>query len=306
MKSNTLTEFKIRFHSGLGDCFRMLSEQPAIDLHNKKHNIKIYYTYDTCTPMMFYNQYNPNTDLPMHLAVHDIFKNVEFFKAVGHEDFLNLEVPELDNWKCDYREEYQLRNIYENEHQGFDIPVSNLDLIILNNLLHSPVNIAIQFSGKDPVKNYSIANYLKLLKLILKKFPHCKIFLFDRPGKDIDTSLFFDNRIVNLTSVMSRTLLINLIQRVDYLISPDSYSKYVRNWANGKQTVIYSKLDYMSPLDSLKWTFGNYNDKISARLVYNPLVKILGVKYNDDLTSADCVQNLNDISPEEIVNSIDI
>ena len=65
----------------------------CVYVYNKKHNIKIYYTYDTCTRSQFYDPYDPISDLPMHLAMYDILKHVDFFEALAETSMLSLSSP---------------------------------------------------------------------------------------------------------------------------------------------------------------------------------------------------------------------
>ena len=106
-----------------------------------------------------------------------------------------------------------------------------------------------------------------------------------------------------------------MIQQVDYLICPCSYSKYVRRWVNGKQTIIACHYSYLPDSSTLNEVFGHYKYKCRPGLIYNPAVTVLGAKYppegdpwsssydfkNDDYS---IIENINQITPEEIFNTI--
>ena len=310
MSKEKIYGYKILFHHGVGDCLRMLTEQPAINLHSKNNKIIIYYAYENFNTEDYQINYDPMSTLHWALIIHEILKNVDFFQLVGYENYESLDVVELSNWNRPrpLDEKTQLRNLYPDEYQGFDIPIDTESRNFLDKLLDIPISIAVQISGRWPTKNYDPEKYVKLFKLILEKYPNCNIFLFDDPGKTVDPRMLFDIRIVDLSQRLTGAPLIKLIQEVDYLICPDSYSKYLRNWAKGRQTVLCSQIHsgVVMPYTLLRHCFGPYNDLNSARLLFNPLVKILGAKYNNNLTHIDMVDNINEITPEEIINSIEI
>lgn len=301
-----MKEFKIRFHSGLGDCFRMLTQQPSINLFNETTGLKIHWVYDKSgtvqpIPTQRYNNY------PLQFVMQEILQNVDFFNPVSYREYVSLPVTELNNWMPNCPTVNQLQGIYPTETPGFDIPMSSTEQSQLVNLLSKRgSSICVQLTGKDERKNYSSSNYRKLFELILHNYPHTKIFLIDTPDKKVDSSLLFDNRIFDLTSKFTMVQQINLIKRADYLIAPDSYSKYIRRWGNGRQSILCTSLDYISNRGLLLGCFGDYQQPYTAGLLFNPDVKLLGVKYTGNLDNLEIVDNINNISPNDIFKSINL
>ncbi len=305
-----MQNFKIRFHSGLGDCFRLLSEQPAIDLYNKTYGLKIHWVYDSYSINEF-NNLNFKSDLNPPFILYDIFKNVEFMKLVSQEEWWELDAIELSNWHCEQYESWQphkqLRRIFTEEHQGFKIPLTQIESEELDNILRNvDISITVQVSGKQEGKTYSTENYIELFKGILQKYPSAKIFLVNYPTYKLNPELLFDNRIVSLIGKISRAQEINLIQQVTWHICPDSYSKYIRNWVDGKQTILCATVSWMTDEALLSSCFGRNDRKYTAGLVYNTNAKLVGVTFDSDLKNIVLVDNLNKIPPIEILNSIEI
>jgi hypothetical protein len=316
-------KFKIRLHSGLGDVFRLLSEHTSIDLFYQTHGLVLYWVYDQYDLKDYINpeQYTDGETRPMCVIVHDIFSKVPFMKLVSQDEFNALEATELDNWYNRPTNEtdpqpFRLQGMFPNEQQGFQIPLLAEEDLEINNLINlSEKTICVHVSGRDKIKNYSVDSHVKLFQMLLETYPDLTIFLIDRPGKIIDPRMLFDTRIVNLIDKVSRVQEINLIQRVDYLICPDSYSKYVRRWVNGKQTIIACHYSYLSDSSTLNEVFGHYKYKWRPGLIYNPAVTVLGAKYPPEgdpwspiysFNSDDykIIENINEITPEEIFNTI--
>ena len=306
-----MQNFKIRFHSGVGDCFRLLSEQPSIDLYNKKYGLKIHWVYDNYS-INEYNNLNFKSDLKPPFILYDIFKNVDFLKLVSQEECNDLDCVELSNWHnnqyASWQPEKQLRGIFPNqEHQGFSIPLIEVEKMQLASILKdTDIFITVQISGKGEGKTYSTKKYVELFKSILQKYPTAKIFLVDYPTYTVNPSLLIDDRIVNLVGKISRAQEINLIQKADWHICPDSYSKYIRNWVSGKQTILCSSVSWMTDTELLRECFGRADIAYTAGLVYNPNVKILGAQYKENLQDVKMVDSIQKILPEEIFDSIDI
>jgi hypothetical protein len=298
-------EFKIRFHSGLGDCFRMLTEQPSINLVNERQGLKIYWVYDR-SELEEVGTLSIDKEYPLHAVLQNIFKNVNFLNQISQKEYVNLQIPELNNWKIRDRLSQQLKGIYPGEEiPGFDIPCSVNEEEQLDKLLSKKgISICVQLTGKDEKKQYSNKNYVELFKLILTNYPYSKIFLFDNPVKTVDKSLLFDVRIFDVTRRFTLTQHINLIKKADYLIAPDSYSKYIRRWVNGRQSILCTTLDYISNRSILEGCFGDFKNPNTAGLLFNPDVKLLGVKYTGNLDNLEIVHNINDITPNDVFDSI--
>lgn len=337
----TDTKFKIRFTGGFGDCLRMISLQSSMLEHHKKHKIKIYwvysdqnlvnFVYDKLQGSTFENNwiyvrdydiidYNNGVSAidygyPTHQTLYDFLKLFDFFELISQEQFATLQVPELSNWRCHKYPSYdmtkQLNNLYKDERLGLDIILSKDEEYELDNLLQgNSFTFCIQLSGRDKRKKYSDKNNLELLNLILKNYPQSKIFLIDQPKSKPNQKLLFDNRIIDLVGKLSIRQLSKLIQEVDYLISPDSYAKYLRNWVNKPQTILYADVSHNTITEG---DISNFivleNCFNTVNLLTNNKVKILGTNYKvieSKLLVENFVQSIDDISPQEIINSISI
>jgi hypothetical protein len=317
--------FKIRLHAGLGDIFRMLSEHTSIELFYKTYGLTIYWVYaeSKITPNDLMQQYLPDTDTityrPLGVIIYDILSRVPFFKLVSQDEFESLNVPELNNWN-DPQNKFILRGVFPDEKQGFQIPLTYTEQQELDNILsRSAKTICIQYSGRDSIKNYPVDSYVKLFRWLLVKYPDASILLIDRPDKIIDEQILnIDrNKIVSLIGKISRAQEVNLLLQVDYLICPCSYSKYVRRWVNGKQTVLANHYDYLDDTSVLNDVFGHYKYPWKTGLVYNPNCVILGAEYpkEEELEpnyigfksgQVKLIDHISNITPEEIFMSVNI
>lgn len=298
-----MKEFKIRLRAGIGDSLRMLMEHSSIQFCNNTSSLKIYWTYGHHRCIEYTSGCG---DCTMNDKMRELFSLVPFLEHVSSSAFDELNVPELWNWETG---DVLLRGLgtLEQETQGFKIPMSSTEEIEFIQLFDtSDYTICIQLSGWDRVKQYSTDNLVELFKMILEYRPRTRIFLSDSPKKIVDERLLFDQRIVNLVGKISFRQTFNLIQRVDYFIGPDSYGKYVRKWVNKLQTILCCELGYdASVRDILINCFGDGNKTYwSPGLLFNPYVKLLGASYDKDLRNCKFIDSINDITPEEIFNSM--
>ena len=328
-------EFKIRFSGGFGDCLRMISLQSSLLEHHKRNGIKIYWVYSNQNLIdLVYNKFKGATinsnwvyvrdydlidynnevsaiDLgyPTHQTLYDFLQLFDYFELVSQEQYEQLKVSELSNWRCDhypsFDESKQLRGLYDNEVLGLDINLSEKEQHEINSLLNdTSCTFCVQLSGRDHRKKYSDENYIKVFKLIFEKYPSSKIFLIDQPKNHPNSELLFDDRIVDLIGKLSIRQLAKLIQDVDYLISPDSYAKYLRNWVNKPQTILSADVSYRTSNDD----FLILNDCFhSVNLLLNDKIKVLGATYEikkNKLIKGKLTKYINDITPKEIADSI--
>ena len=54
----------------------------------------------------------------------------------------------------------------------------------------------------------------------------------------------------------------------------------------------------------LEGCFGDFKNPNTAGLLFNPDVKLLGVKYTGNLDNLEIVDNINDITPNDVFDSI--
>jgi len=327
--------FKIRFFGGLGDCLKMLTEQTSLYQHYQKNGLLIYWVYSDPNIVEFvyerfrgskilngewayirdydkvsdYNTGHTTTvsgGYPVHQALYDLLIHFPFFQLVDQNTFAVTDVPELNNYRCNnypsFSESSQLKGLYENEQGGWKIELE--DEWVHSLLSGADYTFCVQLSGSNSAKKYDAANYVKLFKLILGRYPSSKILLIDRPNYIVDPTILFDDRIINLVGKASMIQCARIIQEVDYLIAPDSYSKYLRKWVDKKQIILCAKLDcHPDPKKMLEDAFN------IVGLCDNIQVSLLGVQYlmnNSNIVGMvlKIVDSINDISPEEIFDRI--
>lgn len=326
--------YKIRFFGGLGDCLKMITEQTSLYRYHKENRLLIYWVYSDMNIVdlvysKFYGSkikngqwdyirdydkvedYNTghtttvSGNYPVHQALHDLLQEFEFFYLTDQNYFANCDAIELDNFRCNQYPNFdrskQLAGLYQDEKAGLIFTKPDQ---FVNSLLDGvETSFCFQISGSNSQKTYDLDKHIKIFKMILNAYPKSKIFLVDKPNYILDPAITFDDRIVSLMGKISIVQCAKLIQKVDYLIAPDSYSKYIRKWVDGKQILLCHKLDcHPDDRHVLQYAFNR------VELCNNPDVKLLGVTYttddNNEISSAEFVPTMNDISPEEIFNAI--
>lgn len=326
--------YKIRFFGGLGDCLKMITEQTSLYRYSQENRMLIYWVYSDMNIVdLVYSRFNGskikngqwayirdydkvedyNTghtttvsgSYPVHQALHDLLKEFPFFHLTDQNHFANSDAIELANFRCnnypDFQGDKQLKKLYQNEKGGLQF---NLDDLYIRVLLEGvKTSFCFQLSGSNDQKKYDVDKHIKIFKMILDAYPSSKIFLIDKPNYIVDPSMLFDDRIVSLVGKASIVQCAKLIQKVDYLIAPDSYSKYIRKWVDGRQILLCHKLD-CHPDER-----GVLQDAFNlVGLCNDPNVKLLGVEYTtnekNEIATASFTQSMNDISPEEIFTAI--
>jgi hypothetical protein len=326
--------YKIRFFGGLGDCLKMITEQTSLCQFHKENRLLIYWVYSDMNIVdLVYSRFHGskiknnqwayirdydkvedyNTghtttvsgSYPVHQALHDLLKEFNFFYLTDQNYFANSDAIELNNFRCNqypnYKHDKQLKGLYKDEKGG--LIFQKEDYHITSLLEGVETSFCFQLSGSNSQKIYDVNNHIKIFKMILDAYPKSKIFLIDKPNYVVDSSLLFDDRIVSLIGKVSIVQCAKLIQKVDYLVAPDSYSKYIRKWVDGKQILLCHKLDcHPNERQILHDAFN------IVGLCNNPDVKLLGVTYTtnnkNEIQSASFVPTMNDILPEEIFNAI--
>jgi len=326
--------FKIRFFGGLGDCLKMITEQTSLYKAYQNYGISIYWVYsDTNIVELVYSRfygskikngqwayirdydkvedYNTGHTVtvsgayPVHQALHDLLKEFPFFHLIDQHTFANSEAIELANYRCNdypgFRKDKQLKGLYIKEKGGL---IFKQDDDYINSLLKgTDKTFCFQLSGSNAQKKYDKEKHIEIFKMILDNYPLSKIFLIDRPNYMVDPAMLFDDRIINLVGKVSIVQCAKLIQKVDFLIAPDSYSKYIRKWVDGKQILLCHKLDcHPNETQVLQDAFN------LVGLCNNRDVKLLGVTYTTNIRrkiqSASFMRSINDITPKEVFAAI--
>jgi len=325
--------FKIRFTGGLGDCLKMITEQTSLYRYYQEKGLHIYWVYSNMNIVdIVYKQFQGSKILdgkwsyirdydkvedyntghtsttsggyPVHQALYDLLKYFSFFELTDQHTFANLDVPELDNYRCNgyptFQRDKQLKGYIDGDQGGWEIQYQ--DPILYDLITSVQYTFCFQLSGSNHAKKYDVEKYIKIFQMILDRYPSCRIFLIDRPNYFVDPALLFDWRIHNMVGKASMIQCAKIIQAVDYLIAPDSYSKYLRKWVNGKQIILCTTLDcHPNVVAMLQDAFH------IVGLLNNEKVTLLGGSYtihNNRVSSASLVNSMNEISPEEIFNAI--
>jgi hypothetical protein len=335
-----MTEFrKIRFTGGLGDCLLAITAQRSLYATYKNGGLFIHYVYSHSGIVeMIYNKhggdkikngqyldvrdYEKEVDYntgdvrtihgsyPTHQALYDLLSHwPNIFYLTDQRGFSNLEVPELNNHHCcnypTYQDDKQLKDQYPNAKPG--LPINFNDPYIDSLFNNVEYTFCIQLTGGNPLKKYDDDKWVILFKMILEKYPSSRIFLIDQPNYIVNPSLLFDYRIISLVGKISILQCAKIIQTVDYLIAPCSYSKYLRKWVDGKQIILVMKLPDSDP-DPLGMIEGAFN---YPGLLDDPNVTLLGVKYTmNDMSNVESIleikDSIKDIDPMEIFNAINL
>jgi hypothetical protein len=166
-------------------------------------------------------------------------------------------------------------------------------------ITRSTINIVIQINGGAEYKFYQ--HYREVCLLLGEKFPKCRIFLIGSGPVNVD-NIVFTEFVINLVNRINLAQAFNLIQMAEYFIGPDSFGKYVRHWSGKKQTILVSKTNLAD-----RYTLAN----CFMFLTNNPTVTLLGVLPNKDFLVGEefqdyLISDINTITPEEIVNTINL
>lgn len=284
--SNLSTRLKIKVSGGIGDCLRYISLNSGLITYFDKFGIKVYWTYQ-----------RDITDLYVTEAIIPLFDHCPYLEYIPEENFDSLDaVPIYPN--ADYYVRNQTNNIKINLSQK-----ETEELISIQN--NSKIKIVVQFFGSKLTKDYF--KYKSVFEILLNKYSEATIFLVDAPGVVIDDCVFFDKRIVSLIGKINLAQTVHLIQQADYFIGPDSYGKYVCTWNNTKATILCSKVNKYNDINLLTDCFYGYKNNIG--LCFNPNIKLLGVQYsgdNNQVKDVQFIKNINELTPEEIADSVKI
>jgi hypothetical protein len=285
-------KLKIMLHSGIGDSLNHLSRHKSINNLAKYFDLEVYWSYGLGVPKLG-NENILKTDV--------LGRNSNFIFVQG-EEYNKINCLELFNG---YTGEIIFKNYFNNEKPGFEIKLSIEEMELINKLLNKEgMLVGVQLEGNDSTKRWGEKNFIQLFEGILKRYPNCYIFILDQPDRNYSEDLIFDKRIINTIGITNLAQNINIIQRLDLWISPDSFSKYVAHWSNTRQIVLDRKAPYsnikdgdsMAPdIDHVYGQPGLYSSK---------RVKILGGIYHEDMNVTNIVSDVKEISCEEVLLNI--
>lgn len=262
---------KIHLHSGIGDCIKILTcNYPLLSL-NKEYGTKIIATYggdgtnDCGWGSLIENELidhidgfiyvsNKEYELSKHQTVESFFKNDA--KNLLLESYLPLE---------------------------FKKPKDRLDKHVRR--------ISIQTDSNDERKKYPIENWAEITDELIKKYKNTHVYLFDAPKRReyIDNNIDTTHERVHNMAGKQLWESISLLQEMDLIISPDSYSKYIALCSRIPGILLCCELEYIDVDQMLRNCFnGIYN---------NDNYKLLGLHPQP-------VQDISKISTKEIISFI--
>jgi len=276
---------KIMLHSGIGDCLRALMRNSSITAYAKRYPCNIYWAYA--------GRGLRNSSWEELLNKFVLGRNT-FFTHVSNEDFENIDACELFNG---YGGDVLFSGYIEDEVGSIEVNLSRQERFESNKILnHASFRIGIQLQGNDPKKTFPTEKWVELFTFLLQKYPLANIFIMDGPTRTVDQSLLFDRRIVSLIGVTNMAQNINLIQKMDLWISPDSFSKYVAAWGDVRQVIMCCRLPYNQPKEMLISAF----DVVG--LLMNPRIKLVGLNYDEFKEVSTIMDDVRDINVEDILS----
>lgn len=269
---------KIHLHSGIGDCIKTLTcNYPLLSL-SKKYGTEIIATY---------GGEGTNDCGWESLIKNELINHIQGFSYVSKKEYELLKHPTVESF---------FKNGAKNLLLESYLP---LQFKKTKTFLTKHVRrIAIQTDSNDGRKKYPIENWAEIIKEILKKHKNTHVYLFDAPKRrdyidnNIDTT---HERVYNMAG-KELWESISLLQQMDLLISPDSYSKYIALCSRVPAILLCCELEYISVDDMLEFCFkGIYN---------NDNYQLLGLKYSNGHQVEDAVKDIKEINRQEIIDHL--
>jgi hypothetical protein len=280
-------KLKIMLSSGIGDCLRALSRNQSLGRCFQTIPTEIYWSYAG-------NNLHDSGWGP--LLQSDVLGKNAHFHFIDHATFDQLFIPEMFNG---YTGKFLFSNHFPDEYQGFNLSLTPEELEVVSTILNnSNKKIGIQLQGNDPKKNLGTTKTIAIFKHILSQFPESNIYIIDAPNRKVDSTLLFDDRIINLVGKTGIAQNIHLIQAMDLWISPDSFSKYVANWSNVQQIILCCQLPYIDPKNMLINAFQ------VVGLLNNENASLVGVTFDESLENITIKNDISEIDVTEIIKLI--
>lgn len=257
-------KYKIRLNSGIGDCLRSISRQAYLSSHINNLEAKFFWTYGVESDAGW-----------SQLLRDDIFGRNKAFEYVSRDDFIHLDLPEL--FSGSYGNLLLPKIDNKAPQQGFSLTLNSDEIKLFDslNMMSANLNIGLQLSGNDKLKHWPIKSYIELINFFHHNYKNSHIYILDSPSKLFPDKGYDTTKVTNLIGKSSISVNIELIQKMDLWISPDSFSKYVANWSNVSQILLCCRLPYIEPEKMIKSCFeevGIYN---------NSLNQIVGIDFDN-------------------------
>ena len=262
---------KIHLHSGIGDCIKTLTcNYPLLSL-NKKYGTEIITTY---------GGEGTNDCGWESLIKNELINHIEGFEYVSNEDYKRLKHQTVESFFEDNANNLLLESY-------LPLQFKNSTIYLTKHVRR----IAIQTDSNDGRKKYPIENWAVITKAIVERSKHTQVYLFDAPhrreyiDKNIDTT---QERVYNMAG-KELWESISLLQQMDLLISPDSYSKYVALCSRVPAILLCCELEYIDADEMLRTCFSG--------IYGNDNYKLLGL-------APTAAKNITKITTQEILNCI--
>ena len=269
---------KLHLEGGIGDCIKVITCSYALRNLHEKYGTRVFVSY---------GGENSNDCGWGELLKKEVFDIVPGFSYISPEESDTLSYPTVKSF---FDKGLNLLNLNRLLPLNYSTPKPPLD--------KGKRNIGIQLSSNDPRKSYDLKSWSKLIELILDKYKHTNIYLFDSPEKRdaIEAKIKKNERVIN-TSGNRLSSSICLISEMDLFISSDSFSKYICLCSGVPAILLCADVQFMSPTDLLKNCF-------LKEIVYNDNFQLLGAEYAENFNVKSMVSNINEIKIEEILEYV--
>lgn len=282
---------------GIGDCIKHLTCNFALPSLHKNYGTQVFVAYEGfgINPQDQAERISDtkiaqlkNNESPWGKVLREnVFEKAPFLISVPAHIFDSIECPTVNSWFDTFGPQ-----LYK-----------KLEELLPLKLNHSPQhtlskkykNIGIQLSSNEKCKTWEKEKWRSLVEKILKKYKHTRIYLIDKPSNQDSINKNFNISQERLISTAGSPLAesISLISKLDLLIAPDSFSKYIALCNKVPSIILCADVEFMTPSDLLRGCF-------LADIVYNDNFKLLGVEVEENFNVKHMVKNINEISVDEV------
>ena len=263
---------KIHLEGGLGDCIKTITcNFPLLSL----------YKHHSCNIIVTYGGEGTNDCGWENIIQHELINHIEGFSYITNKEFQSLDCATVQDFFRKRAGNLSLENY--------------LPLKFKNNFtfpLPTYRRIAIQTDSNDGRKKYLIENWQRIIEEILQNHKYTDIYLFDAPDRKGYLDEYLDTSHCRVHNLAGHQLWesISLMQKMDLLISPDSYSKYIALCSRVPAVLLCCELSYVSVEEMLRTCFRD--------ICANDNYKLLG------LETSPPIESISEIKPEHILKYV--
>lgn len=262
---------KMHLAGGIGDCIKLTTcNYPLISL-NKKHGTEIIITY---------GGEGTNDCGWKSLIKNELINHIEGFSYVSNKEYELLKHQTVESFFKNHGRDLSLESYLPFQFKK--------DKACLTKHVR---RIGIQTDSNDGRKKYPIENWAEIIKEIVERYEYTHVYLFDAPNrreyinKNIDTT---HERVYNMAG-KELWESVFLLQKMDLIISPDSYSKYIALCSRIPAILLCCELEYIGVDEMLRTCFNGIHN--------NDNYKLLGLDPQP-------VKNINKITTKKIISCI--